>query len=83
MHLEGEEVFGFAERPADCPLSEDEDSHHPKCVIFSCPWITILVVELDIVEDLCVQQLPFGSINLLPLVSWGGLKLKENICVDG
>jgi hypothetical protein len=34
------------------------------------------------VEDVHVQQLPSSSNNLVPLLSQGGLKLKENNCVD-
>jgi hypothetical protein len=30
-----------------------------------------------------MQQLHFGYSSLLPLVPWGGLELKENICVNG
>jgi hypothetical protein len=30
-----------------------------------------------------MHQLPYGSNACLPLVSRGGLELKENICVDG
>jgi hypothetical protein len=34
-------------------------------------------------EDVHIQQLPFGFNDLLPLLFQGGLELKENICVDG
>ncbi len=76
-------MFGFAKRLIDCRLNENKNSHHPNYVSFSCPQITILAIELDIVEDVHIQQPPFGSINLLPLVFQDGLELKENICVDG
>jgi hypothetical protein len=36
-HLKGEEVFGFAKRPVDCPFGVDNDSHHLDHVNFSCP----------------------------------------------
>jgi hypothetical protein len=39
-------------------------------------------VEPDIVEDVHIQQLPSSPSNLLPLLFQGGLKLKENICVE-
>jgi hypothetical protein len=35
------------------------------------------------VEDVHIQQPPFSSSNLLPLVSQSGLELKEGIRVDG
>jgi hypothetical protein len=44
---------------------------------------TIHVTQFDIVGDVGMQQPPFGSNVFLPLVSQGGLELKENICVDG
>jgi hypothetical protein len=52
-------------------------------VNLSCPWEFILIGEPDIMEDVFIQQLPFGSSDLLPLLSQGGLELKENICVEG
>jgi hypothetical protein len=82
--LEGEKVFGFIKRPIDYPLGVDKDSHCPNRVNFFHPWVSILAIKLDIVEDVHVQQLPpIGSSDLLPLLSQGGLELKENICVDG
>jgi hypothetical protein len=62
-------MFGFNKKPANCPLGVNKDSHHLDCVNFSHPQVTILIVEIDIVEDVHIQQLPFGSTNLLPLVS--------------
>jgi hypothetical protein len=59
----------FAKRLANCPLGANKDSHHLDCVNFSHPWVTVLVVEPNIVEDVQIQQSPFGSSNLLPLVS--------------
>ncbi len=83
LHLQGEEVFRFAKWHVDCPLSAIKDSHHPYCVNLSSPQVSIIAIKLDIMEDVQVQQPPFGYSDLLPFLSWGGLKLKENICVDG
>ncbi len=82
-HLEGEEVFGSAKRPIDCFPCVEEDSHHLDRTNFFRPRVFVLVTEPDIVEDVHVQQPPFGSSDLLPLLFQSGLKLKENICVDG
>jgi hypothetical protein len=59
-HLEGEEVFGFAKRPIDCPLGTKKHSHHPDHVNFSHPWVSILAHELNFVKDVHIQQPPFG-----------------------
>jgi hypothetical protein len=68
-HLEGKEAFGFAKRRIDYLLGINEDSHHPDHVNFFCPWVFVLVVKLDIVEDVHVQQLPpTGSNDLLSLL---------------
>jgi len=83
LHLEEEEVFGFAKWHVDCPPSGDNDSHCPNCVNFSCPWITNPTTKSNIVENVLMRQLHFGFSNLLPLVPWGGLELKETICVNG
>jgi hypothetical protein len=32
LHLEEEEVFGFAKQPVDCPLDANNDSHRSNCV---------------------------------------------------
>jgi hypothetical protein len=42
-----------------------------------------MVVEHDILEDTHIQQLPSSISDLLPFLSWSGMELKENICVDG
>jgi len=47
------------------------------------PQVSIPAPKPNIVEDVHVQQLPFSSNDSLPLLSWGGLELKENIYVDG
>jgi hypothetical protein len=68
----------------DYPPGVDKDSHHPDRVNFFRPWVFILVIKPNIVEDVHVQQLPpTSSSDLLPLLFLGGLELKENICVDG
>jgi hypothetical protein len=82
-HLEKEEVFGFAKWPTNCPPSVDNDFHCPHHVNLSSPRIAILAVQPNIVRDVSMQQPPFGSSLFLPLVSWGGLELKESICVHG
>jgi hypothetical protein len=81
-HLEGEKVFGSSKQPASCPLGANNDSHHLDCVNFSCPHVTVPIVEPNIVDDVHMQQPPFNSSKLLPLVSKGGLKLEKKICVD-
>ncbi len=68
LHLEIEEVFGSIKRPTTCPISANNDSHHLDLVNFSCPRVIALVVVPNKVEDVCMQQLPFGPNNLLPLV---------------
>ncbi len=83
LHLEGEEVFRSTKRPTDYPLGVNNDSYRLDHVNFSCPWIIVLAIQPNIVDDVGMQQLPSGSSAFLPLVSWGGLELKENICVDG
>jgi hypothetical protein len=50
-HLEGEEVFGSAKWPADCPLGADNDSHCLNHVKISCPWIIIHIVQPNVVEN--------------------------------
>jgi hypothetical protein len=82
-HLKGEEVFGFAKRLIDCLPGVEEDSHCFDHVNFSCLWVFVSAIELDIVEDIHVQQPPSSSNDLLPLLFRNGLELKENICVDG
>jgi hypothetical protein len=52
-------------------------------VNFFCPWIFVFAAKPNILDDVHIQQPPSGSSKLLPLVSQGGLELKENICVDG
>ncbi len=82
-HLKGEEIFGSSKQFVDFPLSTNNDSHCLDHVNFSCPWVTIPTVEPNIVNDVHMQQQPFNSSKLLPLVFRSGLELKENICVDG
>jgi len=82
-HLKGKEVFRSSKQPIDCPPNVGKDSHRPNCVNLSHPWITILAIKPNIVDNVHMQQLPSSSNKLIPLVSWGGLELKENICVDG
>jgi hypothetical protein len=52
-------------------------------VNFSRPWIIVIVLQPNIFKDVSMQQPPTSSNACLPLVSWGGLELKENIYVDG
>ncbi len=52
-------------------------------VNFSRPWVYVPIVEPNVVEDVHIQQSPSSSNDLLPLLSWSGMELKENICVDG
>jgi hypothetical protein len=51
-------------------------------VNFFHPWITIPLVEPNIMDHVHMQQPPSSSSKLLPLVFQGGLELKESICVD-
>jgi hypothetical protein len=82
LHLEGE-VFGFAKWPIDFPSNADKDFHCHDSVNFTYPHISVPAFEPNFVEDVHTQQPPSGSNDSLPLLSRGGLQLKENICVDG
>ncbi len=82
-HLKGEEVFGSTKQLAICPFNANNDSHLPNLVNFLHPWVTILVVKPNIMDDVRMQWLPSNPSNLLLVVSQGGLKLKESICVNG
>ncbi len=77
LHFKGEEVCGFAKRSINFPPNIDNDSHHPNRVKFFCPRIIVLAVEPNIMDDVRIQQPPFGPSNLLPLVSRGGPKLNK------
>ncbi len=81
--FEGEEVFGSAKQPTNCPLNADNDFHCLNHVNFFCPQIKILVAQPHIVRKVGMQQPPCGSSACLSLVFRGGLELKEKICVDG
>jgi hypothetical protein len=81
-HLKGEEVFGSSKWPTNCPPSVDNDSHYLDRVNFSSPRIITFAIEPNVMDNVHMQQPPFSSSKLLPLVSWSGLELKEGICVD-
>ncbi len=81
-HFKGKEVFGSSKWLADCPFNVDNDYHRFDHVNFSCLWIIVLAIEPNVMDNVHMQQPPSSSNNFLPLVSWGGLELKENICVD-
>jgi len=83
LHLKGEEVCGYAKLPTNYPPSVNNDSRHLDHVNFSRPRITVHVVQPNVVGNIGMQQPPYGFNACLPLVSWGGLEFKENICVDG
>ncbi len=83
LHFKGEEVFGSTKQPANCLRGVNNEFHHPYHVNFSRAQITVIVVQPNVVENVGMQQLPCCYSVYLPLVSQGGLKLKENICVDG
>jgi hypothetical protein len=70
LHLEGEEVFGSAKQPDDYPFNAKNDSHCPNCLNFSCPWITVLAIQSNVVDNVSMQQPPCGSNACSPLVSW-------------
>ncbi len=80
--LKGEEVFGSSQQLVDCPLGINNDSHCPNHVNFSHPWIIVLIAKPNIVNNVHMQQPPSSSSKLLPLVSRGGLELKESVCVN-
>jgi hypothetical protein len=61
-------MFRFVKRHVDCPPSTDEDPHRLDHVNFSCPRVFVLALEPNFVEDVHVQQLPFGFSDLLPLL---------------
>jgi hypothetical protein len=42
-----------------------------------------MLLKPNLVGNIGMQQYPYGFSACLPLVSRGGLKLKENIHVDG
>jgi hypothetical protein len=46
-----EKRFGSSKRPINCPPNVDNDSHCLDYVSLSCPWVTIFVVEPNIVDD--------------------------------
>jgi hypothetical protein len=82
LHLKEKYVFRSSKWIVDCTLNIDNDSNHLNHVIFSRPQVTVLIVEPNIVDNVHMQQ-PLSNFNkLLPLVSWSGLELKENIYVD-
>jgi hypothetical protein len=55
LHHEGEKAFRSTKRAIDCPLGTNKYSHRHDHVNFSHPRVSILVVELDILEDIYVQ----------------------------
>jgi hypothetical protein len=67
-HLEGEEVFRSTKQLVNCPPSANNDSHCHNRVNFSCPQVIVLVVQPNIVKNVSMQQLPWGSSVCLPLV---------------
>ncbi len=83
LHLERKKVFGSTKQPINCPFGINNDSHWFDCMNFSCQQVTIPTTKPHMVEDVCIQQPSYGSNNLLPLVFWGDLVLKESIFVDG
>ncbi len=54
-HLEGEKVFGFVKRHVDYPPGVDEGSHRLNHMNFFCPWVFVLAIKPNIVEDVHVQ----------------------------
>jgi hypothetical protein len=52
-------------------------------VNFSHPQVTVPTIQPTIIRNVGMQQWPCGYNACSPLVSQGGLELKENICVDG
>jgi len=57
-HLEGEEIFGSMKQLANCPSSENNDSHCPNCENFSYPWITVPTIMPNNVKDVCMHNHP-------------------------
>ncbi len=68
LHFEGENVFGSFKRLTYCPPSTDNDSHCLGCENSFRPRVIVFATKPNIVEDVHMQQLPFGFSKLLPLV---------------
>jgi hypothetical protein len=73
----------WVKRLVDCPLNAKDDSHCLNHVNFSHPQVTVPTIQPTIIRNVGMQQWPCGYNACSPLVSQGGLELKENICVDG
>ncbi len=48
-------MFGFAKQLIDYPPSVDKGSHRLNHVNFFCPWVFVLAIKPNIVEDVHVQ----------------------------
>jgi hypothetical protein len=68
LHLEGEEVFGFAKKPANYPPSAENDSHHHDRVNFFHPQVIVIVTPPNVVRNVGMQQPPYGSNACSPLI---------------
>jgi hypothetical protein len=51
-HLKGEEDFGFAKQPIDCPLGANNDYHHPDRVNFSHPQAMVLAIQPNVIGNI-------------------------------
>jgi hypothetical protein len=77
LHLKGEEVFGSTKWHVDCPFYANNDLHRLNRVNFFHPWITILIVQPNVVENVGMKHLPCGSSACSPLASQGGMNWRK------
>jgi hypothetical protein len=77
LHLKGEEVSGSTKWHVDCPFNANNDFHHLDYVNFFRPRITIFIVQHNVVKNVGMKQLPYGSSARSPLVSQGGLNWRK------
>jgi hypothetical protein len=58
LHLEGEEVFGFAQCGAHFVLGVDDKSHRPDHINFFRPHVAIPACQPNSVNDLSIAKSP-------------------------
>jgi hypothetical protein len=56
LHVKGEEVFGSAKRPTNCPPNVNNDSHCHDYVNLSRPQIIVHVAQLNIVRNVACSN---------------------------
>ncbi len=83
LHLEGEEVFGFAKHDVDFLLRVDDESRRPNCINFSHPCVAIFAYQPNSVDNLPVPKSPCVAQSMFPLFFQGGITINEIMCGDG